>query len=63
MILSAAMLLGWLGERHADAAAGAAAERIERAVATVLAKGDAKTRDIGGKARTQEVGDAVLGAL
>jgi isocitrate/isopropylmalate dehydrogenase len=30
---------------------------------TVLAKGDAKTRDIGGKARTQEVGDAVLGAL
>lgn len=63
MILSAAMLLQWLGDRHADAAARAAAERIEKAVGAVLAKGHAKTRDIGGTATTREVGDAVLRAL
>jgi len=32
-------------------------------VDAVLAKGTAKTRDIGGTATTREVGDAVLGAL
>jgi len=63
MILSAAMLLAWLGDRHADASAGAAAERIDKAVGAVLAKGHAKTRDIGGAATTREVGDAVLKAL
>ena len=63
MILSAAMLLRWLGDRHADIAARAAAERIEKAVGAVLAKGHTKTRDIGGAATTREVGDAVLGAL
>lgn len=63
MILSAAMLLRWLGDRHADTAATGAAARIERAVGAVLAAGGAKTRDIGGTATTREVGDAVLGAL
>jgi 3-isopropylmalate dehydrogenase len=63
MILSAAMLLAWLGHRHADAEAQAAAERIEKAVGAVLAKGHAKTRDIGGTATTREVGDAVVNAL
>lgn len=63
MILSAAMLLQWLGDRRGDAAAKGAAERIEGAVATVLARGNVITRDIGGDATTREVGDAVLGAL
>jgi 3-isopropylmalate dehydrogenase len=63
MILSAAMMLRWLGERRADAVARQAAERIEKAVSTVLATGTATTRDIGGNATTPEVGDAVLKAL
>ncbi len=63
MILSAGMLLAWLGDRHADASARAAGERIEKAVGAVLAKGHAKTRDIGGTATTRQVGDAVLKAL
>ncbi|MEK6665512.1 MAG: isocitrate/isopropylmalate family dehydrogenase [candidate division NC10 bacterium] len=63
MILSAATLLRWLGGRHADAATTRAAERIEKAVGAVLAKGHAKTWDIGGTAATREVGDAVLSAL
>lgn len=63
MILSAAMMLRWLGERRADPAAAEAADRIERAVTAVLAKGAAKTRDIGGSATTSAVGEAVLKAL
>ena len=57
MILSAAMLLRWLGDRHADIAARAGAERIEKAVGAVPAKGHAKTWDIGGTAATREVAE------
>ncbi len=63
MILSAAMMLRWLGERRSDDAARQAADRIERAVATVLATGTTNTRDIGGTATTREAGDAVVKAL
>jgi 3-isopropylmalate dehydrogenase len=63
MILSAALMLDWLGERHGDPAATRAAERIEGAVASVLAAGRVRTPDIGGRAGTREVGDAVAAAL
>lgn len=63
MILSAAMLLAWLGERRQDPAATRAAARIEKAVTAVLARGTARTPDIGGTATTREVGDAVAAAL
>ena len=63
MILSAALMLDWLGERHQDPVATRAAERIERAVASVLAAGAARTPDRGGRATTREVGDAVAAAL
>jgi 3-isopropylmalate dehydrogenase len=63
MILSAAMLLRWLGDRRADAAATRAGDRIDSAVAKVLAGGKVRTRDLGGTASTRQVGDAVLGAL
>ena len=39
MILSAALLLRWLGDRHADPEVAAAAELIERAVADTIAAG------------------------
>ena len=63
MILSAALMLDWLGERHRDPAATRAGERIERAVAAVLAAGAVRTPDIGGRSTTREVGDAVAAAL
>lgn len=63
MFLSAAMLLQWLGDRHADPRATKAALRIETAVSTALVTGAARTRDIGGTATTHEAGDAVLKAL
>lgn len=55
-ILSAAMML-----RH-SLDAGAAADRIEAAVATALDHG-ARTRDLGGTLGTEAMGDAVLAAL
>ena len=63
MILSASMMLDWLAQRHADAIAGKAAERIERAVARLLLEGKTLTADLGGKAKTTEVTQALLSLL
>jgi isocitrate dehydrogenase (NAD+) len=56
MILSGAMMLRHLGEL-------AAAERVEHAVDTVLGEGAVRTADLGGTSSTQQVGDAIVGAL
>jgi 3-isopropylmalate dehydrogenase len=64
MILSAAMMLRWLGERHHDAGAAAAADRIEAAAERVLGRGSPmRTADVGGQATTTAVGDAVADAV
>jgi 3-isopropylmalate dehydrogenase len=62
-VLSGAMLLDWLGERHQDRAATDAGQAIESAVARVLAEGQSLPRDLGGQTGTREVGEAVLAAL
>ena len=62
-ILSAALLLDWLGRRHDDGPARDAARRIEGAVARVLEAGRVLTPDLGGSATTAAVGDAVAAAL
>lgn len=59
-ILSAAMMLDWLGERNADAEAILAARRIESAVAEILQTGNVLTPDLGGKNTTAQMGDAIL---
>ncbi len=59
LILSAAMMLDWLGERHDDPVANVAGRDIEQAVERLLAEGRIRTRDIGGDARTDDIGDAV----
>ena len=56
MILSGAMLLRHVGERTAAVA-------VERAVDAVLERGEVRTPDLGGRARTFEVADAVTEAL
>ena len=58
-ILSAAMMLDWLGDRHDDPAAGKAASLIESAVATCLAEGRCKTVDQGGSTTTTQVTEAI----
>lgn len=55
-ILTAAMMVRHLGE-------SASADAIDAAVYEVLAAGDVRTGDLGGKATSTEMTDAVIGAL
>ncbi len=52
-ILSGAMMLDELGEEES-------AEKIRRAVKNLLMEGKTLTRDIGGRSRTEEVGDRIV---
>jgi 3-isopropylmalate dehydrogenase len=61
-ILSAAMMLDWLGDRHADPRCTTAATRVRRAVCATLGAG-VRTRDVGGTAGTAEVAATVVAAL
>ena len=63
MITSGQMLLDWLGRKHQEPKAGAAASLIGAAVAKVIREGKHLTRDIGGTAGTREMGDAIVAAL
>jgi 3-isopropylmalate dehydrogenase len=58
-ILSAAMMLDWLGDRRLDSQAKTAAQAIDSAVARVLMDSQHHTVDMGGKASTEGVGNAV----
>jgi 3-isopropylmalate dehydrogenase len=61
-ILSAGMMLDWLGKRRADEALIRGGQIIENAVVAVLAKGTTLPVDQGGSATTQQVGEAVAAA-
>jgi 3-isopropylmalate dehydrogenase len=63
LILSAAMLLDWMGRRQADAALGEAARRIEAAVEAVIADPARRTRDLGGTLGCDAFAAAVIEAL
>ena len=62
MILSAAMMLDWLADKHGIEAAAEAGERIERAVDKVYAEG-IKPMEFGGRNGTADIAKAVLEAL
>jgi 3-isopropylmalate dehydrogenase len=62
MILSAAMLLDWLGDKHEHAAATAAARRIETAVDRAYA-GGIRPRELGGTHGTAAIAETVVAAL
>ena len=62
MILSAALMLDWLAERHDHAGAADAARAIERAVDRAFAAG-LKPCEFGGRDGTAAVANAVLRAL
>jgi tartrate dehydrogenase/decarboxylase/D-malate dehydrogenase len=55
-IWSGAMMLRHFGE-------AAAADSIERAIESVLAGGGPRTADLGGRANTREVGEAIAAAV
>ena len=58
-ILSASMMLDWLGRRRNHAELVRGGQLIERAVAAVLAEGKSLPVDQGGSATTQAVGQAI----
>ncbi|MCA1477581.1 isocitrate/isopropylmalate dehydrogenase family protein [Bradyrhizobium sp. NBAIM08] len=62
MILSAAMMLDWLADKHGIESAAEAGETIERAVDQVYA-GGIKPMEFGGGNGTADITKAVLGAL
>ncbi len=56
MLLSAKLMLDWLGE-------GAGAEKLEAAIAAVIAEGKVRTYDMGGSSSTMEMAEAIVSKL
>jgi 3-isopropylmalate dehydrogenase len=63
MIVSGQMLMAFLGRKHQEPKATAAADLMLGAVRKVMAEGKTLTSDLGGKASTQEMGDAIAAAV
>ena len=63
LIMSGQMLMGWLGRKHNEPKATAAADLMQKAVTRVIAEGKHLTRDLGGRASTTEMGDAIATAV
>ena len=63
MILSAGMMLDWLGDRHYDPAARRAGDMIRAAVDSAYGAGDLVPHEHGGRAGTGDIQAAVLDAL
>jgi len=63
MFLSAAMMLAWLGERHADSRLNDAAQLLEDCIRASFAEGQVRTFEFGGSDGTREVTQAVLNRL
>jgi 3-isopropylmalate dehydrogenase len=63
LILSAAMLLEWMGARAGDPALGTAAKKIEAAVDSTLRDPAKRTPDLGGKLGTRDFAKAVAAGL
>ena len=62
-ILSASMMLTWLGAQNDDDDARNAAKAIDGAVTRVLTSKTTHTGDLGGNAKTSSVGDAVASEI
>ena len=63
LILSAAMLLEWIGARRKSEALTSAAKAIDAAVDKVLSDKTTRTADLGGRLGTRAFGEAVAAAL
>ena len=63
LILSAAMMLDWMGRRHGSSALGSAAAAIERAVDEALQSPSTRTRDLQGVLGTRDFARVVAEKL
>ena len=59
MIVSGQMLMEWLGRKHAEPKAVEAAQLMDKAIDRVIRERKSLTGDLGGKASTSEMGDAI----
>jgi 3-isopropylmalate dehydrogenase len=63
MILSGKLLFEWLARKQREPKAAEAARLIDRAMDRVIAEAKALTPDLGGRATTSQMGDAVASAI
>jgi 3-isopropylmalate dehydrogenase len=63
MFLSAALMLEWLGERHADSRLSEGARVLEDAVRAAFAGGQVRPHELGGSDGTAEITRAVLAGV
>ena len=63
MVMSGQMLLDWLGRKHNSPKALQAAALMAQAVETVMRERKFLTGDLGGTAKTTEMGDAIVRAM
>ena len=63
MIVSGQMLMDWLGRKHAEPKSVEAARLMGQAVERVIRERIALTGDLGGKAATRAMGDAIAAAV
>ena len=63
MIASGQMLMAFLGRKHKEPKATAAAGFMQAAIDRVITRGKHLTRDLGGKASTQDMGNAIAEAV
>jgi 3-isopropylmalate dehydrogenase len=63
MIMSGQMLFEWLGRKRNESKATDAAQRISRSMDRVIADAKVLTGDLGGKASTSQMGDAVAAGV
>jgi 3-isopropylmalate dehydrogenase len=63
MIMSGKLLFEWLGRKRNEPKATKAAALIDEAMDRVIAEAKSLTMDLGGKASTSEMGDAVAAAI
>jgi 3-isopropylmalate dehydrogenase len=63
LILSAGMMLEWLGEKHKSESLAKAGKAIDKAVDSVLSRPEMRTADLGGRLGTRAFGEAVAAAL
>ena len=63
MILSVAMMLQWLADRHSDPVLADAAAKIEEAVSLSFLNGGIRPYEFGGRCGTQAIADAVMTRL
>jgi len=63
MLLSAALMLDWLAERHDDAALAEGARAIEHSLQQAFEDGAVRPREFGGSSGTAEITRAVLDGL